>query len=292
MKKNHIRILFYLIAWVFFTSSPSFGNTGLDSASYKSILNLSYGNAAEERNLLDIFLPNKPHPQTRMLVFIHGGYWTKGSKNQLPKALIQLLAGKKGYAIASVNYRLVKNDQNRYPVQLEDLTQALQFLNQKADSLGYIKGEFGLLGASAGAYLALMYAYTADPKKEIKTVIDIVGPTDFTDPLVRGKNEEADRTITNFLGVADPNAPLAREASPLYRVTTKSAVPTIIFHGENDEVVHVQQAKNLYDKLNQLGAKTQLELYPNETHEMKKSLFSVFLKLGAWLDQVYPSTAN
>ncbi|MHA8070066.1 alpha/beta hydrolase fold domain-containing protein [Aquirufa ecclesiirivi] len=279
----------YLLPLFLFLSFPSLGKTGADSSAYRSVLNLAYGHAPEERNLLDIFLPNQVNANTKMLVFIHGGYWTKGSKNQLPKPLIQLLAGKKGYAVASINYRLVKEDQNRYPVQIDDIQHALQYLNSKADSLGYKKGEFGLLGASAGAYLALMYAYTADPKKEIKTVIDIVGPTDFTDPMVRGKNAEADKTITNFLGVADPNAPLAKESSPLLRVNASSAVPTIIFHGENDEVVHVQQAKNLYAKLSQLGVKTQLELYPNETHEMRKSLFSVFLKMGIWLDQVYPS---
>ncbi|WP_161566799.1 alpha/beta hydrolase [Aquirufa nivalisilvae] len=279
----------YLLPLFIFLSFSSFGKNGADSTAYKSILNLAYGNAPEERNLLDIFLPNQVNANTKMLVFIHGGYWTKGSKNQLPKPLIQLLAGKKGYAVASINYRLVKDNKNRYPAQMEDIQQALRFLNLKADSLGYKRGEFGLLGASAGAYLALMYAYTADPQKEIKTVIDIVGPTDFTDPMVRGKNDEADKTITNFLGVADPNAPLAKESSPLLRVSAASAVPTIIFHGENDEVVNVQQAKNLYAKLNQLGVKTQLELYPNETHEMRKSLFSVFMKMGIWLDQVYPS---
>ncbi|MDF5691290.1 alpha/beta hydrolase [Aquirufa aurantiipilula] len=290
MKKSFvIAYRIYLLPLFIFLSLPSFGKNGADSSAYKSVLNLAYGNAPDERNLLDIFLPNSPNPNTKMLVFIHGGYWTKGSKNQLPKALIQILAGKKGYAVASINYRLVKDNQNRYPVQMDDIQQALRFLNLKADSLGYKKGEFGLLGASAGAYLALMYAYTADPKKEIKTVIDIVGPTDFTDPMVRGKNLEADKTITNFLGVSDPNAPLAKESSPLLRVNAASAVPTIIFHGENDEVVHVQQAKNLYAKLSQLGIKTQLELYPNETHEMRKSLFSVFLKMGTWLDQVYPS---
>ncbi|MHA8052737.1 alpha/beta hydrolase fold domain-containing protein [Aquirufa sp. OSTEICH-129A] len=279
----------YLLPLFLFLSFSSIEKTGADSAAYKSILNVAYGSAEDGRNLLDIFLPNQVNAHTKMLVFIHGGYWTKGSKNQLPKPLIELLTGKKGYALASINYRLVKNDQNRFPAQLEDIQQAINFLNSKADSLGYKKGEFGLLGASAGAYLALMYAYTADKNKEIKTVIDIVGPTDFTDPMVRGKNIEADKTITNFLGVADPNAPLAKESSPLLRVTASSGVPTIIFHGENDEVVHVQQAKNLYTKLSQLGVKTQLELYPNETHEMRKSLFSVFMKMGIWLDQVYPS---
>lgn len=272
-----------------FLAIQTFAHSNIDSVNYKSILNLAYGNAAEDRNLLDIFLPQRLGKNTKMLVFIHGGFWTKGNKSQLPKQLIQILVGSKGYAVASINYRLVKNEENKFPVQLEDVSKAIQFLNTKADSLGYKKGEFGLLGASAGAYLALMYAYTADSLKEIKTVIDIVGPTDFTDPMVRGKNELADQTISNFLGESDPQSPLAKSSSPLHRLNEKSGVPTIIFHGERDEVVHVQQAKNLYEKLISLGIKSQLELYPNETHEMRKSIFDVFLKMGVWLDKVYPS---
>ena len=65
--------------------------------------------------------------------------------------------------------------------------------------------------------------------------------------------------------------------------------PLIIFHGENDELVDVHQAKNLHEKLRQLGIKTELNLYPNETHEMKKSLADVFIKTAAWLEKVYPN---
>ena len=71
-------------------------------------------------------------------------------------------------------------------------------------------------------------------------------------------------------------------------MSKKSGVPTVIFHGENDELVDVHQAKNLHEKLRQLGIKTELNLYPNETHEMKKSLADVFIKTAAWLEKVYP----
>jgi dipeptidyl aminopeptidase/acylaminoacyl peptidase len=71
-------------------------------------------------------------------------------------------------------------------------------------------------------------------------------------------------------------------------LTKKTGVPTIIFHGEDDELVDVRQAKNLHTKLSQLGIKTELVLYPKETHEMKKSLPDVFIKTADWLKKVYP----
>jgi acetyl esterase/lipase len=133
-----------------------------------------------------------------------------------------------------------------------------------------------------------MYAYANDPQKMTKTVVDIVGPTDLADSVVRGRGGIADATISYFLGNSDPKAEIAKTSSPLFQLTKKTGVPTIIFHGEKDELVDVHQAKNLHQQLNQLGIKTEMHLYPNETHEMKKSLPDVFIKTAAWLEKNYP----
>ena len=260
-----------------------------DSVNFQTIANMVYGNAPDHRNELDIYLPKKHGPKTPMVVFIHGGFWSKGGKHQLPKPLIDLLVGQKGYAMASINYRFVKVGSNKYPTQMDDVSQALQFISSKADSLGYKKKSFALIGASAGAHLALMYAYANDSQKMTKTVVDIVGPTDLSDSTIRGRQGIADATISYFLGNPDAKAEIAKTSSPLFNLNKKSGVPTVIFHGENDELVDVHQAKNLHEKLRQLGIKTELNLYPNETHEMKKSLADVFIKTAAWLEKVYPN---
>ena len=67
-----------------------------DSVNFQTISNLVYGNAPDHRNELDIYLPKKRGPKTPMVVFIHGGFWSKGGKHQLPKPLIDLLVGQKG----------------------------------------------------------------------------------------------------------------------------------------------------------------------------------------------------
>lgn len=283
-----VLVLFLLNHSAYCINSSIKNNCVADSL-YDSYLNLSYGNAKDNANLLDIFLPKNHNASTKLIIFIHGGFWSKGGKNQLPKPLINMLVTQKGYGMVSINYRLVKDDGNRFPAQIEDVTKAIAFLSKKGDSLAYNQTEFALLGASAGAHLALLYAYAFDEKKQIKTVIDIVGPTDLSDSLVRNNNELANVTITKFLGESDPKAKIAHDASPIFHLSKESGVPTIIFHGENDEVVNVNQAKTLYQKLTSFGIQTQLELYPNETHEMKKSLMSVFSKMSLWLAKVYPA---
>ena len=276
-------VSFFLIpAWAFAEIAKA------DSSNFQLISNLVYGNAPDHRNELDIYLPSKHTKKTPMVVCSHGGFWSQGGQHQLPRPLIDLLVGKMGYSMASINYRFVKKGANKYPTQMDDVSQALQFLSNKADSIGYKKKSFALIGASAGAHLALMYAYANDPKKMTKTVVDIVGPTDLSDSITRGRQGIADATISYFLGNPDAKAEIAKTSSPIFQLTKKTGVPTIIFHGEDDELVDVRQAKNLHAKLSQLGIKTELVLYPKETHEMKKSLPDVFVKTADWLKKVYP----
>ncbi|WP_165372163.1 alpha/beta hydrolase [Emticicia agri] len=259
---------------------------GQDST-YQQHLNLRYGPAEGNGNLLDLYLPLTHSANTRLIIYVHGGSWKWGSKNDFPKILINNLTAK-GYGVAAINYRLLREGKNRFPAQIEDLKNVIAFLTAQASTYGYNGNEFALLGVSAGAHLSLLYTYKHDAKKQIKTVIDIVGPTDLTDKVFRD-NPTASGIINQFLGDVSPQAPIALEASPIYHLKKETGVPTIIFHGESDELVHVSQSKELYKKLQALGIRSQLELYPGETHEMRKSLFSIYTKLGVWLQQVYPA---
>lgn len=267
--------------------SKNIGESFGQDSTYKQYLNLAYGPAEGNGNLLDLFLPNNHSAATKLIVYVHGGSWKWGSKNDFPKILVNTLTSQ-GYGIVALNYRLLRDGKNRFPAQIEDLKNAMAFLTAKASTYGYNGNEFALLGVSAGAHLSLLYTYKYDKGKQIQTIIDIVGPTDLTDKAFR-ENPSGGNTITQFLGDANPKAAIAIEASPIYHLTKDSGVPTIVFHGESDELVHVGQAKALYKKLQSLGIQSQLELYPGETHEMRKSLFSIYSKITLWLQKVYPA---
>ncbi|GAB3519826.1 alpha/beta hydrolase [Emticicia fontis] len=278
---------FLSLALVFFAStqvwSKNFENSFRLDTTYTQHLNLKYGPAEGNANMLDLYLPDTH--MAKLIIYVHGGSWKWGSKNDFPKILVNALTAK-GYAVAAINYRLLKEDKNRFPAQIEDLKNAIAFLTANANTYGYNGKEFALLGVSAGAHLSLLYTYKHDAQKQIKTVIDIVGPTDLTDKVFRD-NPSASAIINQFLGDANPQAAIAVEASPIYHLKKETGVPTIIFHGESDELVNVNQSKELYKKLQLLGIQSQLELYPGETHEMRKSLFSIYTKLGVWLQKVY-----
>ena len=257
---------------------------------YQSLLDVRYGDAEGKDNLLDAYYPDNHNNSTKVIVYIHGGSWNRGDKSEFPKQLIEDLVGVKGYMVVSINYRLVKDGKNRFPAQIEDVKKALAFLSDKAKRYGFNGNEFALMGGSAGAHLAMLYAYKHDAAKQVKTVVNLWGPTDLTDKSVRADGSDANNTVIRFLGEADPKAQICIDASPLLHLTKETAVPTLSFHGVEDPLVHVSQAENLHKKLQSLGVLTQLELYPKEKHGMSPAAaVDVFSKMITWLEKQYPA---
>lgn len=258
--------------------------------SYRELKNVKYGNAPDDQNRFDAYLPKDLKPNAKVIVYIHGGGWTRGDKSEFPKQLVDELVGKRGYLVVTMNYRLVKDGNNRFPAQIEDVKKLLKLLSENASKYGFDGNEFALMGGSAGAHLAMLYAYGYDEKKQIKTVIDLWGPTDFTDKSVRPDGSDADNIVINFLGEKDENAQIAKDASPLYHLNEKTSVPTLIFHGAKDELVKVSQAERLYNKLSELETPAQIEIYPDEKHGVgPASAVDVFSKIFSWLDKYYPA---
>jgi len=254
---------------------------------FRKLSDIAYG--PDKENIMDAYIP-RDYDDAKVILYIHGGGWTGGDKGELPESLINELAGKRKYIVVSMNYRLVKDGRNRFPAQIEDITQAMAFISRNAKKYHYDGNSFALMGGSAGGHLAMLYAYGYDTARKVKTVIDLWGPTDLSDKAVRAGNKDADAKVVNLLGVADPQAKLCLDASPYVRVSKESGVPTILFHGEEDPLVDVSQSKKMYQKLSSLGIPAQLELYPNEKHGVGAAAAAdVFVKTLAWLDKYYPA---
>ncbi len=252
---------------------------------FQAHLDLAYGEEAHPKHVLDLYVPNQPNAQTRLLIFIHGGSWVQGSKSQLPELLIQELAARQNFAVASINYRLVKDGKDRYPAQLEDVERAIEFLSKHSDKHGYQQENMILMGGSAGAHLAMLYAYGFDKKNQIGSVINLFGPTDLSDKTARPDGSDADKIITNFLGTPDHLDPIAVSASPIYYLQDQTQVPTLTFHGQDDDLVVVSQATKLHQRLDALGIPSKLVVYPGERHGFSDLvMLDVFQKIISWIN--------
>ena len=117
---------------------------------------VSYG--SHERNVLDFWQATSAAP-TPLVVFIHGGGFRGGSKDNLNAATLRQLLDA-GISVAAIHYRFVQ--QKRLPAAHHDSRRALQFLRSKGKEWNIDKTKVGAFGGSAGAQLSMYLAFHDD----------------------------------------------------------------------------------------------------------------------------------
>lgn len=230
------------------------------------IKDLSYGSDPSQR--MDVYLPdNRSVESTPAIVFVHGGAWVSGDKAEFNDAIKVLQKQLGDYAMFNINYRLSNfNGKNSWPAQIEDVDSAISFIKAKADEFKFNRNKIVLIGASAGAHLALLQAYANNSNQDIKVVVDLFGPADIVDLY----NYPPDPALPNMLAFfmnGTPSGVPARyqAASPIYHITPQSP-PTIIFHGKVDPVVPLRQSDNLHKQLQEAGVPNLYVTYEGEGH--------------------------
>ena len=113
-------------------------------------IELSFGSDARQR--LD-FTPAS-QPGAPLVLFVHGGAWSLGDMATAGHMAVHFHA--RGYAFASVDYRLVPDANPRQ--QAEDVAAAIARLLGDADRLGIDRARLMIVGHSAGAHLAALVA--------------------------------------------------------------------------------------------------------------------------------------
>lgn len=112
---------------------------------------LAYG--SDSLQSLDLWVPQGTGPAP-LVLFVHGGGWKRGSKdNAMSRALPAHLL-EQGYAFASIDYRLVPR--HTVEEQARDVAAALAHLLKRAESLGIDRSRVVLTGHSAGAHLVAL----------------------------------------------------------------------------------------------------------------------------------------
>ena len=111
---------------------------------------LGYVAGGHKRNKLDIYLPEpaKVAMPLPLIVWVHGGAWLEGSKEDCPAVRFT----RKGYAVASINYRLSQHE--IFPAQIEDCKAAVRWLRANSDKYGLDAERFGVLRIGGYGFLA------------------------------------------------------------------------------------------------------------------------------------------
>jgi acetyl esterase/lipase len=209
---------------------------------------------------LDLYLPagvrNPP-----LVVWVHGGAWSAGSKSQYPSHLVD-----KGFAVASLDFR--QATEARFPANVHDIKAGIRFLRAKAADYGYRTDRIAIAGASSGAHLAALVGVTNGSKElegtvgehpnqssSVQAIVSYFGASNLNTILTQstpfGLNVRKP-ALERLLGALPENAKdLATLASPVAHVD-RTDPPLLLLHGDQDPQMPINQSHELqgaYEKL-------------------------------------------
>ncbi|BAO77176.1 esterase [Winogradskyella sp. PG-2] len=179
----------------------------------------TYRSLNSETLELDYYKPKENKDNLPLLIYVHGGGFANGQRDE--KVIVSLAhkLAENGYAKIAVSYRLTRankdfncntsaNDKIKtFNEASEDISHALNYVLENTATFKINKDKIVIAGESAGAeaILNLMYTYR-----------DTIIPKEF-----------------KFAGLISRAGAL----TSLDNITSQSAIPTQLFHGENDQLV-------------------------------------------------------
>jgi acetyl esterase/lipase len=261
---------------------------------------------------MDVATPAKSNG-LGVVACVSGGWVSRhegidGMLNTFTKPLLD-----RGYTVFAV----VHGSQPKFtiPEALEDMHRAVRFIRSHAAEYKIDPDKLGITGGSAGGHLSLMQGVggmpgnpkATDPVERVASGVQCVGcffpPTDFFNYGAEGKhaNPGGDGVLRPFRApfdyhefkdraferITDPEKrkEIDKAISPVYHVT-KSSAPTLLVHGDKDDLVPLQQSELMIGKLKEAGVPCELVVKPGKGHGWRGPDFDKDMTtIADWFDK-------
>lgn len=236
---------------------------------YQVFANLTYLTASNYEAKLDIYKRRTSTSAQPTLIFIHGGGWVQGSKEQSLMSVFPWL--EMGWNVVNVEYRLGRVALG--PAAVEDCLCALRYVAAQAKTYNIDTNRLVLSGESAGGHLALTTGMIPEsagldrqcpgaPLPKVAAIIDWYGITDVVD-LLDGPNRKT--YAVQWLGSLPNREEIARRVSPLTYVRA-GLPPVLAIQGDADPTVPYQHSVRLTEALSKVDVPNQLVTIPGGKH--------------------------
>lgn len=210
-------------------------------AGFKSgqvVENVSYGTLPLQK--MDIYIPDvKAAENLPVIIFMHGGRWTDGDKNQY--AFMGKKLNEYGFITVIPNYR--KYPDIKFPIFIEDTARAISYTYDHIAEYNGNPNNIHLMGHSSGAHMAALaiadrsYLNAFDKTPDIiKSFAGLSGPYDFV-PQARDiksifapPENYPKMQVTNFIDGTEP--------------------PMLLVHGRDDDTVELPNLEKLARGIN------------------------------------------
>lgn len=217
----------------------------------------------------------KPMPA---IVFLFGGAWRSGNRNQGTNHLARF--AERGYFCASIDYRF--SQQALFPAQLHDAKCAIRFLRAKAREFNLNPDRIGVWGMSSGAHLAALLGTSAGVAElegeggwkefpsHVNAVVDMFGPTDFLKMDAAGgglfPHNAAESPESRLIGGPIQDHPEKAAAANPIKYVSRDDPPFLILHGTADQLVPFNQSELLVAALKAAEVPVRFHPVPGGQH--------------------------
>lgn len=256
---------------------------------------LAYGRDLLQR--LDFYPAQNAAGPAPLVLFVHGGGWKRGSKDNADGSWKAPHYTQAGYAYASINYRLVP--EATIEQQGADIAAALKMLLARADALGIDRSRVVLMGHSAGAHLVALVGTDEQYLKGAGLsfrAIDGILPIDGAAYDVPRQMTEGPKMMQDTYAQAFGNDPARQRAlSPTLQAAAPNAPRFLIIHVQRPD--GITQSKALESALRQGGTLAERRDFPGEglqghgeiNRQLGNPAYAATPVVDAWLKSVFGS---
>ncbi len=245
---------------------------------------IAYG--SDPLQVLDLWRGKDVRGPAPLIVYVHGGGWQRGSKDNATGRFKPVHYPEQGYAFASINYRLVPAA--TVEQQAADVAGAVKALIDRAATLGIDQRRIVLMGHSAGAHLV---ALVGTDERYLRgaglSFADIAGviPNDGAAYDVPAQMKDGPPIMQKTYAQAFGTDPARQKAlSPTAHAAAPNAPEFLLLYVQRPD--GVRQAKALGDALVAGGSRVEHGSFPGEG---LKGHAEINRSLG---DPAYPATAT
>jgi len=265
---------------------------------------LIYGQRLGRDLTLDVIRAAKPNG-LGILLMVSGG-WKSGTPGSIrPWMLAPLL--RHGYTVFAVYH--VSQPQATVMEITEDVNRAVRYVRHHAREYGVDPKRLGVTGGSAGGHLSLMLATRGGPgpasggdavDRETSAVQAVAIFYPVTDLLNLGESTEnlhdggPPKSFVKAFGPDSTNVAIwkviGHEMSPIYYVTS-NLPPTLIFHGDADTLVPLDQSERFQEKAREVGGTVELVVHHGGKHGWLTMIWDL-RRFANWFDQYLRKQTN
>jgi acetyl esterase/lipase len=246
---------------------------------------------------LDILRPAKPNG-LGIALMVSGG-WKSARAGETPVWLVAPVL-RRGYTVFAVCHI----SQPKATVQeiVADMHRAIRFIRYHAGEYGIDPDRLGVTGGSAGGHLSLMLATRGapgdpnapDPVDRLSSAPNAVAifypVTDLLNLGPSTENPGDGGPPIHFRAAFGPNSThlptwkeIGRETSPIYFLHP-GVPPILIYHGDADTLVPLEQSERFRDAARQLGLTVELRVHRGGRHGWPTMIFDEWA-FADWFDR-------